>query len=595
MKNRKHIIPIVIIAWLISMVGAWFLVNAITNSYSTTSKYTKITPSQLDDWYNRNRAWADSKGYSKDLAQSIYIAKKLREQGADFGPNPSTYDEDTKRRLYDEGFEGPNPYTQREKTKGPTSKYKKYSQEDFDNYWAQNEKRLTARNWTKDLAQHVWLAKRLNEQGANISTDVDNYSKDDLRQIYDLGFDGPNPYASTLDVIRYKIKDNITNIHVWCFSILTIIMLSAVITMSVINRKRKKRMEDSVQDELNNMTPQKQSNNKEIMKEKLTKVWSWIKQKKYYLIGNIILASVFVIFANIRLSDKITESHDDIRNKINKDIFENKQYFGTHGNSYTIVSYSKAALPSNSDSTLNKQQYGGIATYYKASGGWTIRLFKNAGDNVVEYSFKPYAVGLSEYPGYGYTPDVLFRELYQSLVDFDEIDVDNEYKIHRLQNLNSKFYKIKIAACKSGRDYGTKWFEYGGNKAYAKYREENVYTIRMKSFKTGLYRVVYNGAALIISFILCWLFIRVLKRKPQPLRNSYNLDISLNKTTETISNEKGVDELLTKLNPNNYMSPYDPQKVRIANDLYSALLQSRDNETIVSMIREKAKAELGIN
>ena len=421
MKNRKHIIPIVIIAWLISMVGAWFLVNAITNSYSTTSKYTKITPSQLDDWYNRNRAWADSKGYSKDLAQSIYIAKKLREQGADFGPNPSTYDEDTKRRLYDEGFDGPNPYTQREKTKGPTSKYKKYSQEDFDNYWAQNEKRLTARNWTKDLAQHVWLAKRLNEQGANISTDVDNYSKDDLRQIYDLGFDGPNPYASTLDVIRYK---------------------GSIVAAT---------SPDSLY-ELNNMTPQKQSNNKEIMKEKLTKVWSWIKQKKYYLIGNIILASVFVIFANIRLSDKITESHDDIRNKINKDIFENKQYFGTHGNSYTIVSYSKAALPSNSDSTLNKQQYGGIATYYKASGGWTIRLFKNAGDNVVEYSFKPYAVGLSEYPGYGYTPDVLFRELYQSLVDFDEIDVDNEYKIHRLQNLNSKFYKIKIAACKSGRD-----------------------------------------------------------------------------------------------------------------------------------------------
>lgn len=597
MKNRKYIIPIIIIIWLISMVGAWFFINYVINSSTVQerSKYRKVTQAQLDDWYNRNRSWADSKGYSKELAQSIYIAKKLRQQGADFGPNPSTYDDETKRRLYDEGFDGPNPYARQEQTKRHTSKYNKISSQNFEEYWEKNRAKYESRNWSKDLVRNAYIARELNKQGANYPDDINSADSSTLAELYNVGYDGPNPYASTLDVIRYKIRDNITNIHVWCFSILTIIMLSVVISFLIINRKKKKRMEVCVQDELNNMTPQKQSNNKEIMKEKLTKVWSWIKQKKYYLIGNIILASVFVIFANIRLSDKITESHDDIRNKINKDIFENKQYFGTHGNSYTIVSYSKAALPSNSDSTLNKQQYGGIAIYYKASGGWTIRLFKNAGDNVVEYSFKPYAVGLSEYPGYGYTPDVLFRELYQSLVDFDEIDVDNEYKIHRLQNLNSKFYKIKIAACKSGRDYGTKWFEYGGNKAYAKYREENVYTIRMKSFKTGLYRVVYNGAALIISFILCWLFIRVLKRKPQPLRNSYNLDISLNKTTETISNEKGVDELLTKLNPNNYMSPYDPQKVRIANDLYSALLQSRDNETIVSMIREKAKAELGIN
>lgn len=82
-----------------------------------TPQYNKISPSQLDDWYNRNRAWADSKGYSKDLAQSIYIAKKLREQGADFGPDPTAYDEETKRRLYDEGFDGPNPFATNTKPK----------------------------------------------------------------------------------------------------------------------------------------------------------------------------------------------------------------------------------------------------------------------------------------------------------------------------------------------------------------------------------------------------------------------------------------------------------------------------------------------
>ncbi len=592
MKNRKHIIPIVIIAWLISMVGAWFLVNAITKSNSTTSKYTKITPSQLDDWYNRNRAWADSKGYSKDLAQSIYIAKRLREQGADFGPNPSTYDEDTKRRLYDEGFDGPNPYTQREKTKGPTSKYKKYSQEDFDNYWAQNEKRLTARNWTKDLAQHVWLAKRLNEQGANISTDVDNYSKDDLRQIYDLGFDGPNPYASTLDVIRYKIKDNITNIHVWCFSILTIIMLSAVITMSVINRKRKKRMEDSVQDELNNMTPQKQSNNKEIMKEKLTKVWSWIKQKKYYLLGYVITAAIFVIVANICLNDKIDASLNDIKNQINEDIFESKKYFGTCGDSYTIVGYKRAALPKNTstDTTKYAQQYGRIVAYYKATGGWEIRYFENMGDSILERSITPYAVGLFYE---SWTPKPLFRDLFDSWTNTDVIDRNNAYKIDKLQNLNSKFHKI--SAIERNIDEYESWQDYGVGRAFAHWKIVKTYFVGGKIFKTGFYRVLYNGVALFVPFLLYWVVVTILKRKKNPLKNKFNLDISLNRSTEISSNEKVVDELLTKLNPSNFMSPYDPQKVRIANDLYSALLQSRDNETIVSMIREKAKAELGIN
>jgi hypothetical protein len=72
----------------------------------------------------------------------------------------------------------------------------------------------------------------------------------------------------------------------------------------------------------------------------------------------------------------------------------------------------------------------------------------------------------------------------------------------------------------------------------------------------------------------------------------------LNKSTET-QKEKGkdtdIDGLLLKLNPSNFMSPYDPKKVKIANDLYSALLRSQDNETIVSMIREKAKIELGIS
>ena len=42
------------------------------------------------------------------------------------------------------------------------------------------------------------------------------------------------------------------------------------------------------------------------------------------------------------------------------------------------------------------------------------------------------------------------------------------------------------------------------------------------------------------------------------------------------------------------MSPYDPDKVKLANDLYSALINSQGNDTIISMIKEKAFSELGI-
>ncbi len=328
------------------------------------------------------------------------------------------------------------------------------------------------------------------------------------------------------------------------------------------------------------------------MKEKLTKVWSWIKQKKYYLLGYVVTAAIFVIVANICLNDKIDASLNDIKNQINEDIFESKKYFGTCGDSYTIVGYKRAALPKNTstDTTKYAQQYGRIVAYYKATGGWEIRYFENMGDSILERSITPYAVGLFYE---SWTPKPLFRDLFDSWTNTDVIDRNNAYKIDKLQNLNSKFHKI--SAIERNIDEYESWQDYGVGRAFAHWKIVKTYFVGGKIFKTGFYRVLYNGVALFVPFLLYWVVVTILKRKKNPLKNKFNLDISLNRSTEISSNEKVVDELLTKLNPSNFMSPYDPQKVRIANDLYSALLQSRDNETIVSMIREKAKAELGIN
>lgn len=75
-----------------------------------TPKYTKYNQQELDAWYDKHKAWADSNGYSKELAQSLYLAKKLKEQGANYKPIPSTFDNQTLENLYDDGFDGPNPY-----------------------------------------------------------------------------------------------------------------------------------------------------------------------------------------------------------------------------------------------------------------------------------------------------------------------------------------------------------------------------------------------------------------------------------------------------------------------------------------------------
>lgn len=575
------------------MVGAWLFINYFISSSTVQehNKYQKVTQTQLNDWYNKHRDRADSNGYSKELAQQLYLAKKLRDQGASYTTNPSTFDQETLEHLYDDGFDGPNPYRS-------TPKYNKVTEQDFESYYNKNKAWFDNNGWSKDIARSAFVARNLSEQNSDLvkqnGLEMTKWDSANLARLYDEGYDGPNPYASPLDNIRNKIRDNITNIHVWCFSILTIIMLNVVISFSIINRKRKKRMEDCVQDGLNGLTPQKQSNNKEIMKEKLTKVWSWLKRKKYYILGYVVIAAIFVIVANISLNDKIDSSLNDIKNQINEDVFESKKYFGTCGDRYTIVGYERAALPKNTstDTTRYEQKYGSIVAYYKAKGGWEIRYFENMGDSIIERSITPYAVGM--FSEYWNSPKSLFRDLYDSWTETDEIDWNNAYKIDKLQNLNSKFHKIN-ARTRNIDEYEI-WKDFGGGRAFAHWKIIKTYFVGSKIFKTGFYRVLYNGAALIVPFLLYWVVVTILKRKKKPLKNKFNLDISLNRSTETPeSNETEVDELLTRLNPSNFMSPYDPQKVKIANDLYSVLLNSKDNETLVAMIREKAKAELGID
>lgn len=55
-----------------------------------------------------------------------------------------------------------------------------------------------------------------------------------------------------------------------------------------------------------------------------------------------------------------------------------------------------------------------------------------------------------------------------------------------------------------------------------------------------------------------------------------------------------IDELKDACNPNNYMQPYDFEKVRVANELFSLLHTNDLNEEVIIEVRKRAESELGV-
>lgn len=68
-----------------------------------------------------------------------------------------------------------------------------------------------------------------------------------------------------------------------------------------------------------------------------------------------------------------------------------------------------------------------------------------------------------------------------------------------------------------------------------------------------------------------------------------------NHVVELSCYNKMYDELYEKCNPSNYMNPYDDQKVRISNQIFSQLEENKDNESGLISLRNKAIEELGLD
>ena len=324
---------------------------------------------------------------------------------------------------------------------------------------------------------------------------------------------------------------------------------------------------------------------------------SWLKANKWICFSYVVVAIVLGLFSIVYLDKEIKESHSEIQDEIDYGIFANKKSFGIRHESYTLVSYSKTDVPElleSSDSSSYSQQYGGLNTYFKATGGWTIKVYKKEGSNmIVETSIKPYSVGYKS--ASNTDPEFFFRRLYNNIISDEDynIDVNNEFKVSKLTTLETKFHKMSLRNI--GIDEGLMWYDFYNGRAFSQLKQERLFSIIEKDSKIDLYRIIYIFISLIISTVLFVIIFRLIHRKKNINKSRFNLDFSINKTSENIKdNPVEVEDLLAKLNPSNFMSPYDPEKVKIANDLYSALLKSQGNENIISMIKDKALSELGI-
>ncbi|MBR5728518.1 MAG: hypothetical protein IKX39_07720 [Muribaculaceae bacterium] len=83
-------------------------------------------------------------------------------------------------------------------------------------------------------------------------------------------------------------------------------------------------------------------------------------------------------------------------------------------------------------------------------------------------------------------------------------------------------------------------------------------------------------------------------QQPQKLEPSFVPKQSNNSITNNESKNL-FETLKEKCNPANFMEPYDHEKVRTANEIYSKILQHEQDEGQLRQLREQASKQLGIS
>lgn len=261
-----------------------------------------------------------------------------------------------------------------------------------------------------------------------------------------------------------------------------------------------------------------------------------------------------------------------------------------------IIHYELDSIPQVEDESKRQQMYGDYENYFKISGGWYILMLKRDGDVILKYRIYPFAA-ITNWSN----PVNLIKETRDAAIECDEYHCNDyyEYRISNIDGKETKFYKFERNNFTSdNNNEDVQWWNFDSGKGFVKKelacsyqlveKESDIFFFQLKCYTIGL--LIYMLIVLLINWTIrkCVIINNRIKRK-------FSKAHGRNKTLDSKDVEKLYQKLRLEIHPSNYFNPYNPEKVRIANDLLEALENNKGNRTIIEMIRDKAVKSLGID
>lgn len=341
----------------------------------------------------------------------------------------------------------------------------------------------------------------------------------------------------------------------------------------------------------------------------ISKVTTFAKKHWLFLSIYVLVLIVICVGVYIYIQHEVEKSKKRIESLMENYYGDKEGLCLRDETSYTIVSYKLVDKPSREgrDSSLYEQKYGGFNRYYVATNEpWDIEKYKYEsgpeGGVILLYYINPCAVGIKNEND---NPEYEFRRLYNNIIDCYKVN-QNSHKPHP-EDLKSKYHSLDYRWIGHVRIDNTTayfidtlWFNYGSDKLF--FTEKHVADYIIQENHSIIIRdIIIHILCFVlfetILFALFWIFRKKLmrNRKSKLEVEQFNKNDRNGLITEKLPiTDVEYDVLLHKINPINFMNPYDAERVKIANDLYSALLKSKDNDTIIRIIEEKAKELLNV-
>lgn len=340
-----------------------------------------------------------------------------------------------------------------------------------------------------------------------------------------------------------------------------------------------------------------------------SKVITFAKKHWLFIFIHVLVLAAICVGIYYYIQHEVDKSKKSIESLMEKSYGDNEGLCLRDETSYTIVSYKLVDKPSRKglDSSLYEQQYGGFNRYYVATNEpWDIEKYKYEsgydGGVIHFYYINPCAVGIKNEND---NPEYEFRRLYNRIID--SYRVNQNSLTPRPENLKSKYHSLdyhwmgRIRADNSTFYLiDTLWYNYGSDKLFLTEKHVADYIIKENHSKIICSFIILISCFVLFEtllFALFWFFRKRLKKNRMPKqevelfgKNNRNALVA----EKPFVSDAEYDVLLHKINPINFMNPYDAERVKIANDLYSALLKSKDNDTIIRIIEEKAKELLNV-